>query len=252
MRQRSRLSDAVWTAFTETLRFIVVPLVLLSLVKTTYPLLTTPFMGNITEYVTFYGGMIVAASTLEAMNRPGTYKRLLFGLSALAFVCMWMFVVFGGGIAEFTYGDYHVRFDITSIVYIILLGISLKGLLVAQTFSSNRQLIQKEEHKKALETSLERAAEGRAKRPARVRATDPSFSSMSKVAFEVTSDESVGYSPPPPPLPSPVPNSRTAKGRLIVRSKVCPVCGERVSGDASECPACGAWFSKESFRFGKS
>ena len=252
MRQRSRLSDAVWTAFTETLRFIVVPLVLVNLVTTTYPLLKTPFMGNIVEYITFYGGMIVAASTLEAMNKPGTYKRLLFGLSALAFVCMWMFVVFGGGIAEFTLGHYHVRFDITSIVYIILLGISLKGLLVAETFSSNRHLIRKEEHEKTLEAAMEKESERRARRPARVRSTDPSFSSMSKVAFEVTSDDAVGYSPPPPPLPPPAPGPKKAKGGLVVRSKVCPVCGERVSGDASECPVCGAWFSKESFRFGKS
>lgn len=252
MRQKSRLSDAVWTAFTETLRFIVVPLVLLNLVTTNYPLLTTPFMGSIAEYVTFYGGMIVAASTLEAMNKPGTYKRLLFGLSALAFVCMWMFVVFGGGIAEFTYGPYHVRFDITTILYIMLVGISLKGLLVAQAFSSNRHLIQEEVHEKALEAAGERKVAAKARRPARVRATDPSFSSLSKVAFEVTSDDSVGYSPPPPPPPSPAPSTRTAKGGLVVRSKVCPVCGERVPGDASECPACGAWFSKESFRFGKS
>ena len=209
-------------------------------------------MGNIIEYVTFYGAMIVAASTLEAMNKPGTYKRLLFGLGALAFVCMWIFVVFGGGIAEFTYGPYHVRFDISSIVYIMLLGISLKGLLVAQTFSSNRHLIREEEHERAIEAAEDRRAAVRAKRPARVRARNPSFSTMSKVAFEVTSDESVGYSPPQPPLPEPTTSSKTTMKGLVARSKVCPVCGERVPSGASECSACGAWFSKESFRFGKS
>jgi len=251
MRQRSRLSDAVWTAFTETLRFVVVPLVLLNLVTTNYPLLTTPFMGNIAEYVTFYGGMIVAASTLEAMNKPGTYKRLLFGLCALAFVCMWMFVVFGGGIAEFTYGPYHVRFDITTLLYIMLIGISLKGLLVIQTFSSNRHTIWEQKHEKELERAVAKKTEESSRRPTRVRSTDPSFSSMSKVAFEVTSDDTVGYSPPPPPLPEPAPEAKQSKTVLVARSKVCPVCGERVPGSASECPACGAWFSKESFRFGK-
>ena len=252
MRHKSRLSDAVWTAFTETLRFIVVPLVLLNLVTTNYPLLTTPFMGSITEYVTFYGGMIVAASTLEAMNKPGTYKRLLFGLGALIFVCMWMFVVFGGGIAEFTYGPYHVRFDITSILYIMLIGISLKGLLVFQTFSGNRHFIREEEQEKILEIAEEREATARVRKPARVRSTNPSFSSMSKVAFEVTSDDSVGYSPPPPPLPEPAHARKTTKTGHVVRSKACPVCGERVPGNATECPACGAWFSKESFRFERS
>lgn len=251
MRTRSRFSDAVWTAFTETLRFVVVPLVLLDLVRTNYPLLTTPFMDNIAEYVTFYGCMIVAASTLEAMNRPGTYKRLLFGLSSLTFVCMWMFVVFGGGIAEFTYGPYHVKFDITSLVYIMLVGISLKGILLVQVFSSNRSFLLKQMEEKALEAAESRRGEERARRPARVRSANPSFLSMSKVAFEVTSDDAVGYSPPPPPLPEPAQKAEAAKRGLTVRSKSCPVCGERVPGNASECPACGAWFSKESFRFGK-
>jgi len=200
----------------------------------------------------FYGGMIVAASTLEAMNKPGTFKRLLFGLSALAFVCMWMFVVFGGGIAEFTYGPYHVRFDITSILYIMLLGISLKGLLITQTFSSNRHLVREEEREKEIDAAERKRAAARAKRPARVRTTDPSFSKMSKVAFEVTSDHTVGYSPPPPPLPVTKPSSEPVKKSLVSRSKACPVCGERVPADTRECPACGAWFSKESFRFEKS
>jgi len=251
LRQKSRFADAVWTAFTETLRFVVVPLVLINLVVTNYPLLTTPFMENITEYVTFYGGMIVAASTLEAMNKPGTYKRLLFGLGALAFVCMWMFVVFGGGIAEFTYGPYHVKFDITTILYIMLIGISLKGLLVIQTFSTNRHVIREQKEERQLEQAEEKRAAERGRRPARVRSTNPSLSSMSKVAFEVTSDDAVGYSPPPPPLPEVAARAGTEKKGLTARSKVCPVCGERVPGSASECPACGAWFSKESFRFGK-
>ena len=251
MRQRSRFSDAVWTAFTETLRFIVVPLVLLNLVTSTYPLLTTPFMDNIVEYVTFYGGMVVAASTLEAMNRPGTYKRLLFGISALVFVCMWMFVMFGGGIAEFTYADYHFRFDITAILYIMLLGVSLKGLLVVDTFSSNRHAIKGEEREAAREAALDELAAKRATKPARTRSTSQSFSSMSKVAFDVTSDEAVGYSPPPPPMPEPAKAPVAKAEGLTLHSKVCPVCGERVPGAASECPACGAWFSKDSFRFGK-
>jgi len=252
MRSKSRLSDAVWTAFTETLRFVVVPLVLLNLVTTNYPLLTTPFMQNITEYVTFYGGMIVAASTLEAMNKPGTYKRMLFGLGALAFVCMWMFVVFGGGIAEFTYGPYHVSFDITSIVYLILFGISLKSLLVVQTFSSNRHVIRDEKAEKAREREETLIAERKSRRPVRTRSTSPSFSSMSKASFEVSSDDAVGYSPPPPPLPAQAHTADSTGSDMMARPKVCPVCGERAPGDASECPACGAWFSRDSFRFRKS
>src|SRR3989339_1251111 len=116
MSGKGRLSDAVWTAFTEALRFIVVPLVLVDLVTSNYPQLSTAFMSEIGTFVMFFGGMIVASSTLEAIHRPGTYKRLLFGMCGLAFVGMGMFVIFGGGIAEFSYGPYFVRFDITKIV----------------------------------------------------------------------------------------------------------------------------------------
>lgn len=151
MRQKNRLSDSVWTAFTESLRFIVVPIVLLDLVTKNYPLLTTPFMSQINAYVMFFGVMIVAASTLEAGNKPGTFKRMLFGLSALAFICMWLFVIFGGGIAEFTYGPYHVRFDLTMIVYIMLAGISLKGLLIVDIYAVNKSKLEEQDRLKRLE-----------------------------------------------------------------------------------------------------
>lgn len=249
MRQKSRLSDSVWTAFTEGLRFIVVPLVLLDLVAKNYPLLSTPFMPQIREYVLFLGGMIVASSSFEAMNKPGTFKRLLFGLSALAFVCMWIFVIFGGGLAEFTYGPYHFRFDMTKIVYIMLVAISLRGLLIVNTYSENRQQLKDEVREKRLEKAQARKEAVRARPSARVRSTRQEFSSFSTVPFEVTPDDSVGYEPPPPPPPiSPFEPQRTIR---TVKFKMCPVCGEKALSNETICRNCGAWFSRESFRFGK-
>lgn len=252
MSPRNRLSDSVWTAFTEGLRFIIVPIVLLDLITKNYPLLSTPFMPQIKEYILFFGGMIVAASTFEAMNKPGTFKRLLFGLSALGFVCMWIFVIFGGGIAEFTYGPYHFRFDITKIVYVMLIGISLKGLLIVNTYSSARTTFKEEERRKRLEKDLARREVARAKHAARVRSTKPEFSSLRRVAFEVTQDDSVGYEPPPPPPPpAPVPQPATVSPAKAVKFKVCPICGEKALTSETVCKNCGAWFAKESFRFEK-
>ncbi len=68
MSGKGRLSDAVWTAFTEALRFIVVPLVLVDLVTSNYPQLSTAFMPQIGTFIMFFGGMIVASSTLEAIH----------------------------------------------------------------------------------------------------------------------------------------------------------------------------------------
>lgn len=250
MKQRSRLSDSVWTAFTESLRFIVVPIVLLDLVTKNYPLLTTPFMAEIKEYVLFFGGMIVAASTLEAMNKPGTFKRMLFGLGSLAFVCMWLFVIFGGGIAEFTYGPYHVRFDLTKVVYIMFAGICLRGLLVVDTYSVNKAVLAEEERLRRLDKERAKREALRTRQAAILRGSSPEFSSLSRMSFEVTHDDSVGYEPPPTP-PAPSPSEASGKSSRAVKLKVCPICGEKAAANESICRSCGAWFSRESFRFGK-
>lgn len=236
MRQRIRMSDATWTAFTEAIRFIVVPYVLVDLVAKNYPQLTTAFMPDIKTYVIFFGAMITAASTIESANKPGSYKRMLFGLTALAFICMWLFVLFGGGIADFNYGPYYVRFDMSKIVYIMLVGISLKGLLVVQTFSTHREGFAKEERRLA---EVERARPASRARPAaHKKRTAPSFESMSRVAYEVTHDDNVGFSPPPQPRPS----------HRTLAHRTCPVCGTKASPSDKVCKACGAWITKESFR----
>jgi hypothetical protein len=242
VRQKSRLSDATWTAFTEALRFVVVPVVLVNLVTNNYPQLTTAFMPDIKTYIIFFGGMITAASTLEASNKPGTWKRLLFGLTALAFVCMWLFVIFGGGVAHFTYGPYFVRFDMSKIVYIMLFGISLKGLLVISTFSTNKHYFEEQERKRKEERPARRLA-ARPKPVPRDKPSGPSFSSMSKMAFEVSHDDAVWYAPPPPPPP---PQSRSLQRTLAF--KQCPICGAKASLKETTCKRCGAWFSQDSFR----
>jgi len=210
-------------------------------------------MDRIDEYVLFFGGMIVAASTLEAMNKLGTFKRMLFGLSSLGFVCMWLFVIFGGGIAEFTYGPYHVRFDMTLVVYIMLVGICFKGLLIMDTYAVNKDKLVEEDRLKRLEKEELRREELRAKQAARLRGSGPGFSSYSRVAFEVTHDDSVGYEPPPPPPPPPPKPEAPAVARptRTIKFKVCPICGEKATANETVCRNCGAWFSRESFRFEK-
>lgn len=239
LSERSRLSDATWTAFTEAIRFVVVPVVLVSLVTTHYPDLTTVFMPEIETYILFFGGMIVGASTLEAINRPGTYKRMLFGLAALAFVCLWLFVIFGGGIAQMKYQAFTVKFDMSKIVYIMLFGISLKGLLVISTFSSNRSKItdevRRDEQDNALAATAVRRSPPRKRKPAQ-----PSFSNMSRVAFQVTPDDAIGFSPPPP--------SPMRPARRTLAYKECPICGARAEHSETTCKNCGAWFPKESIR----
>lgn len=240
MRPRNTLSDATWTAFTEAIRFIVIPIVLVDLVASNYPQLTHAFMPEIKTYIVFFGGMIAAASTLEVINRPGTFKRLMFGWTALAFLCMWLFVILGGGIAQFTYGAYTVRFDISKIVYIMLLGISLKGLLVLSTYTTHKKSLKDEEKKRRLDVLREKTAAA-PKPGSRRRTASSSFEALKKMAYEVTPDDSVGYVPPPP-----TPAVRHAQRTLAV--KECPVCGAKATTNELWCKNCGAWFSKDTVR----
>lgn len=241
MRPRSRLSDATWTAFTEALRFIVVPIVLVDLVTTNYPLLTTAFMPEIKMYIIFFGGMITAASTLEASNKPGTWKRLLFGMTGLGFVCLWLFVILGGGIAQFVTGPYSIRFDMSKIVYIMLFGVSLKVLLVYSTFSSNRQYSDGQEripHDRRSDAGVPAHA-----RPAPLRKpSGPTLSTMTKMAFEVSHDDFVGYAPPPPHPLERRPVQRT------LAFKQCSICGAKASPKETTCKHCGAWFPEDSIK----
>ena len=239
MRERNRISDATWTAFTQALTYVVVPIVLVDLIATRFPDLTTAFTPDIKTYILFFGGMITASSALEAINKPGTFKRMLFGLTALAFICMWLFVIFGGGIAEYSYQAFIVRFDMSKIVYIMLFGISLKALLVYSTFSTGRNYIVDQKRRERLETTRQKAAP-RPQHASRRRPTAPSFSNMSKVAFQVTPDDSVGFAPPPPPPQRPV--------QRTLAYKECQICGAKAQPKETTCKSCGAWFPKDSIR----
>lgn len=243
MRPRSRVSDSVWTAFTETIRFVVVPIVLVDLINTNYPDLSTAFMPDIVQYILFFGGMITVASTLESANKPGTFKRLLFGLSALAFVCLWLFVILGGGVATFEYGPYFVRFDMSKIVLIMLFGVSLKGLLVVSTFTTHKSYLQEKERQQKAEIRASREQEAaRRKLVAKQKASGPSLSRMSKVAFQVTADDAVGS----------VPEERITKQthhvERILATKTCPVCGAKAAQKEMVCKSCGAWFEHGTYR----
>lgn len=239
MRKKSRVSDAIWTAFTETIRFVIVPYVLIDLVAKNFPGLDTAFMPQLKLYIIFFGVMIASASTLEAMNKPGTFKRMLFGLSSLAFVCLWLFVVFGGGIANFRWGPYFVEFDMSKIVYIMLFGVSLKTVLVVDTYSLNRDRVKDEEKLEKLRTAKRKAAARKQAVPRR-RPSEPAFSSMSKVQYRVTPDDEIGSS-------QSAPESRDEPFVDILGLQPmdgCPVCGEPTRSTDTVCKNCGAWISK--------
>ncbi|MGB2581056.1 MAG: hypothetical protein WBD03_01135 [Thermoplasmata archaeon] len=204
----------------------------MNLITENYPQLATAFMPQIQMFVLFFGGMIVASSTLEAAHRPGTYTRMMFGLVAVAFVCMWFFIVFGGGVAELTYGPYFVRFDMSMIIYIVIVGLSFKGLLVVSTFYDFKGHERERARKKRLEQMEMKA---RASRPMPTpQSRSSSFSAMRSTEFEVTADDDIDHALSMPARP-------VAKGM-----KVCEVCGAEAPVKDYVCRNCGEWFPSDS------
>ena len=204
----------------------------MNLITENYPQLATAFMPQIQMFVLFFGGMVVASSTLEAAHRPGTYTRMVFGLFAITFVCMWFFIVFGGGVAELTYGPYFVRFDMSMIIYIVMVGLSLKGLLVVSTFYDFKGHERERARKKRLEQMEMKA---RASRPMPTpQSRSASFSAMRSTEFEVTADDDIDHA-------LSMPASPVAKGM-----KVCEVCGAEAPVKDYVCRNCGEWFPSDS------
>jgi len=206
--------------------------VLVNLINENYPQLATAFMPQIQMFVLFFGGMIVASSTLEAAHRPGTHTRMMFGLFAIAFVCMWFFVVFGGGIAELTYGPYFVRFDMSRIIYIVIAGLSFKGLLVVSTFYDFKDHERERARKQRLEHMKKKAQASRPPPPPQSRSAF--FAALKSTEFEVTADDDIDHALSMPARP-------VAKGM-----KVCEVCGAEAPVKDYVCRNCGEWFSSDS------
>jgi hypothetical protein len=203
-----------------------------NLITENYPQLATAFMPQIKMFVLFFGGMVVASSTLEAAHRPGTYTRMVFGLFAIAFVCMWFFIVFGGGVAELTYGPYFVRFDMSMIIYIVMVGLSLKGLLVVSTFCDYKDHERERVRKMRLEHMEKKA---RASRPQPTpQSRSASFAAMKSTEFEVTADDDIENAGSMPARP-------VANGM-----KVCAVCGAEAPVKDYVCRNCGEWFQSDS------
>ena len=204
----------------------------MNLITENYPQLATAFMPQIQMFVLFFGGMVVASSTLEAAHRPGTYTRMMFGLFAVAFVCMWFFIVFGGGVAELTYGPYFVRFDMSMIIYIVIVGLSFKGLLVVSTFYDFKGHERERARKKRLE-QMEMKARASRPMPTPQSRSSPS-SAMRSTEFEVTADDDIDHALSVPARP-------VAKGM-----KVCEVCGAEAPVKDYVCRNCGEWFPSDS------
>jgi hypothetical protein len=111
-------------------------------------------------------------------------------------------------------------------------------MLVFSTFTSFRNSFEKElKQARAAAKPVQKRAPAKRRPAAKPRQSGPAFDSMSKVAYDVTSDEGVGSAAPPPPS-----DSEPEKPYQRPTYKACPICGAHSDVSEKVCRDCGAWF----------
>lgn len=215
--KRRRIAVTI-TFFAEAIRFIIIPLILLMLVLSQFPLLTPDMAARIPRSLILFGGMVALFSAMEAYFPKGTYLKMIFGLLSVATLCGWFWSIFNGEELTFPYGRANIAINIVDLMLVIIAAISLKGLLHVTSFMAAS------EENRRREATLVRKREERAATRAR--------------KFEVIPDNDVHESgflhwyheieleEPPPP-----------EDMLTT----CPVCFREVQDTEKICPDCGAW-----------
>jgi len=216
-KEKRRQMAASISFFSEAIRFIIIPLVLIELVINQFPLLTPEMSVRIANNLILFGGLVAIFSGLEAYFQRGTKIKMLFGLLSITTLCVWFWAIFSGGGLSFPYGPLNILIDASALVLLIIFAISLKGL-----HHIFRYLIAREELKQ--EEAKEQAIREKRRVPMRAVVADDAIHEPSFLYW---------YHEPEPPHPA-------------TYSRRCPVCLCGVSTEDRICPDCGAWIRDES------
>jgi len=218
MRRRIHATIAF---FSEAVRFVIIPLILLELIMGNFPLITPAMASRIARNLIIFGGLTALFSSLEAYFPRGSWLKMFFGILSIATLCTWFWAIFEGREISFSYGPVFIEIDVVDLVLLIIIAISLKGMLHVLKF-----LIASREQR-AREEAEER------KRREEV----PYIPITGPVVLpdnEVHEPEFLHwYSKPEPPPPE----SDTVS---------CPICFKELNPNVKICPDCGAWLRSAS------
>ena len=205
---RKRRIAATIAFFSEAIRFIVLPLLLLYIVISNFPILTpeTAFRRMASTLIIF-GGLIALSSSMEAYFPMGSKLKMIFGIISIATLCAWFWFLFSNKGIVVPFSSLVITLDLFGLLMVILFAISLKGLLPVGQY-----LMARDERRKKTESE-------ESKRASRQPAPDPQAAYLGNEAVFEESE-------PPPPED------------LIIS---CPVCRADLSPRDDVCPRCGVW-----------
>jgi hypothetical protein len=209
--------SAVIAFFSELIRLVIVPLVLIDLIMGFYPLLSPDIATRLASNLLIIGALVAIFVAMETYFPRGSKSKLIFGILAVVTLCVWFWSLLNNGSIQFPYGPLSVSINIIGLAIVILVSVALKGLLPVGQF-----IVARGEMKRKRLASASAAGEtpsGPVPAPAPV-APKPSKSHSASSTEE---------EPPPP-------------DDFLIR---CPICESKISASKDVCPNCGAWIRQK-------
>jgi len=203
--------------FSELIRFVIIPLILIDVIMSYYPLLSQETASWLASHLLVIGAFVALFVAMETYFPRGSWLKLIFGIFAVVTLCVWFWFLLDTGSLEFPFGPLSISINIIGLITVILVAVALKGLLPVAQF-----IVAREEMKRKRMASASAAGESTSgPAPAPVPAAPaPSVSSSASSAEE---------EPPPP-------------DDFLVS---CPVCKSKISASKDVCPNCGAWIRQK-------
>ncbi len=198
--------------FSEVIRFIIIPLVLLDVIMSYYPLLTHDTASWLASHLLVIGIFVALFVAMETYFPKGSYLKLIFGILAVVTLCVWFWFLLQTGTIGFPMGSIFISINVVGLATVILIAVALKGLLPVGQFIIARKDLQEKRDAAAAAASAESAVE-----------------------------------PSPAPVPSVIPG-QTSKDEPPPPDDfkaVCPVCKSRIPANVDVCPKCGAWIRQK-------
>ena len=196
--------------FSELIRFVIIPLILIDVIMSYYPLLSQETATWLASHLLVIGAFVALFVAMETYFPRGSYLKLTFGIFAVVTLCIWFWFLLETGSIQFPFGPISISINVFGLALVILFAVALKGLLPVTQFI---------------------IARGEMRRKAEASASGVEFSeettSAAAVApvVETSTQDSVAEEPPPP-------------DDFLVN---CPVCGSKIPASQDVCPNCGAW-----------
>lgn len=203
--------------FSEIIRFIIIPLVILDVIMGFYPLLTSTTAAHMANNIMIFGGLVALFVALETFFPRGSKIRLFFGILAIATLCAWFWFLLTSPSMSFPFGPLNVSIDITGVALLILAAIALKALIpVAQYLAA------KDDARRRMAAAAAAGAGVMPLPPSPAQAVPGTMRDASRVRTN-------NLEPPPP-------------DDFTMR---CPVCMSRIPASIDTCPNCGAWIRQK-------